>query len=67
MADLSSEDRREVALLTILIACGDKAIEAFQASANPVDEDFVAELERIIERSRQELAVLQKRKMELAE
>jgi hypothetical protein len=37
---------------------GEKAIEAFQASANPVDADFLADLERIIERSRQELAAL---------
>jgi hypothetical protein len=46
------------ALLTILIATGEKTIEAFQASANPVDSDVLVELERIIERSRKELAVL---------
>jgi hypothetical protein len=46
-------------LLTILIAAGEKAIEAFQASANPVDVHFLADLERIIERSRQELGALQ--------
>jgi hypothetical protein len=45
-------------LLTILIATGEKAIEAFQASGNPVEADFLADLERIIERSRSELAVL---------
>jgi hypothetical protein len=53
-----SDHRREVALLQILIACGEKAIEAFRASSNPVDAEFLAELERIIERSRRELAVL---------
>jgi hypothetical protein len=58
MADLSEADRRAGALLGILIACGEKAIEAFQASANPVDADFLTELERIIERSRQELVAL---------
>jgi hypothetical protein len=41
-----------------LIAAGEKAIEAFQASANPVDTEFLADLERIIERSRKELAAL---------
>jgi uncharacterized coiled-coil protein SlyX len=41
-----------------LIAAGEKAIEAFNASANPVDADFLAELERIVERSRKELAAL---------
>jgi hypothetical protein len=45
-------------LLTILIACGEKAIEAFQASDNPVDANFLAELERIITRSRAELVAL---------
>ena len=52
---------QEMALLAILIACGEKAIEAFQASANPVDEGFLAELQRVIERSRQELAALAER------
>jgi hypothetical protein len=45
-------------LLTILIATGEKAVEAFQASANPVDSDFLVELERVIERSRKELSAL---------
>ena len=51
-------DRQEMALLAILIACGEKAIEAFQASDNPVDGDFLADLGRIIERSRNELVAL---------
>ena len=49
---------QEKALLTILIATGEKAIEAFHASANPVDSDFLVELERIIERPRKELLAL---------
>ena len=51
-------DKQEAALLAILIACGEKAIEAFQASDNPVDADFLTDLERIIERSRVELRAL---------
>ena len=47
-----------MALLAILIACGEKAIEAFQASDNPVDAGFLVELERIIARSRDELVAL---------
>jgi hypothetical protein len=47
-----------MALLRILIASGEKTIEAFHASSNPVDEDFLVELERIIQRSRDELAAL---------
>ena len=46
----------EGALLRILIATGERALEAFQASDNPVDADFVADLERILDRSRSELA-----------
>jgi hypothetical protein len=49
-----------MALLTILIACGEKAVEAFQASDNPVDTDFLADLERVIERSRTELVALKR-------
>jgi hypothetical protein len=51
-------DNQEKALLAILIATGEKAIEAFEASGNPVDADFLADLERIIQRSRNELAAL---------
>jgi hypothetical protein len=47
-----------VALLRILVATGEKTIEAFHAAGNPVDVDFLSELERVIERSRQELAAL---------
>ena len=51
-------DKQEMALLAILIACGEKAIEAFHASDNPVDVNFLTDLERIIERSRNELVAL---------
>jgi hypothetical protein len=54
-------DLQEAALLRILIACGEKSIEAFQASANITDEEFLADLERVVQRSRDELAVLVER------
>ena len=54
-------ETQEIALLRILIATGDKALEAFAESENPVDADFVAELERIVARSREELAALTER------
>ena len=54
-----STEKREIAMLRILIACGEKALEAFEASNNPVDAGFVADLERIIRRSRDELAALE--------
>jgi hypothetical protein len=44
-----------------LIAAAEKAVEAFHASANPVDADFLADLERIVERSRTELAALKQK------
>ncbi len=50
--------REEIALLKILIAAGERAIDAFQASANIKDEQLLADLERVIERSRAELAAL---------
>lgn len=55
---MAGTDKQEIALLRILIATGERALEAFYASENPVDADFVAELERIIARSRDELAAL---------
>ena len=51
-------ERQEIALLRILIATGERAVAAFEAADNAVDADFVLELERIIARSRDELATL---------
>ncbi len=51
-------DKQEIALLRILIACGEKTVEAFHASDNPIDREFVADLEKVIDRSRDELAAL---------
>lgn len=51
-------ETREIALLRILIATGERALEAFQASANPIDSGFVDDLERILDRSRDELVAL---------
>ena len=49
---------QEIALLRILIGCGEKAIEAFQASAKIEDEALLADLERVVARSRHELAAI---------
>ena len=51
-------EQQEIALLKILIAAGERAIEAFRASANVKDEELLADLERVVARSRDELAVL---------
>jgi hypothetical protein len=58
VTDMSESRQRQAALLRILIACGDKAIDAFKASANLVDGDFLVELERVIQRSRDELEAM---------
>jgi len=55
---MARTEREEIALLKILIAAGERGIEAFQASANINDEQLLADLERVIERSRAELAAL---------
>ena len=57
-------ETQEVALLRILIAASERALEAFQAADNPLDEEFVGDLERILERSRRELRAFAERNAE---
>jgi hypothetical protein len=45
-------------MLRILLATAERALEAFQAADNPVDQEFVEDLERIVERTRAEIAAL---------
>jgi hypothetical protein len=45
-------------MLRILLATCETTLDAFRAADNPVDVDFVAELQRITERTRAELAEL---------
>ena len=52
-------EKQEIALLRILIAAGEKAIEAFQASDNIKDGELLADLERVVARSRVELDKLE--------
>jgi hypothetical protein len=52
-------ERREGTMLMMLIAVGEKTLEEFEASNNPEDSDFVADLERIVARSRNQLAALE--------
>jgi hypothetical protein len=51
-------DRQDIAVLRILSACGEKTVEAFQASDKIRDAALLADLERVIARSRQELVAL---------
>jgi hypothetical protein len=57
-ANADHELARDRALLVLLIAASERAVEAFQASNNILDRGFVEELKGIIARSHQELAAL---------
>lgn len=50
--------RQQRAVLTVLLATCERALEAFHVADNLTDDSFVADLERIIARSRQELEAL---------
>ena len=45
-------------MLRILLATCETTLDAFHAADNPIDVEFVAELERITERTRREMAAL---------
>lgn len=47
-------------MLTILLATCETTLQAFRAADNPVDEEFVDDLERVVARTRQELEDLTK-------
>jgi len=46
----------------ILLATCERALEAFTAADNPLDESFVTDLERIVTRTEQEIEALGKPK-----
>ena len=50
--------KQQRAILTILLATCQRALEAFQAADNVADESFVDDLERIIARTKTELDAL---------
>jgi hypothetical protein len=49
---------RDIAMLKILLATCETALDAFLAADNPIDTQFVADLQVITERTRDELARL---------
>jgi hypothetical protein len=49
---------QKAAMLRILIAACDTARNAFAAAGNRVDDELLADLDRVIERSRRELKAL---------
>jgi hypothetical protein len=46
------------AVLVILLAACERALEAFQIAENLTDKSFVRDLERVIERTRGEIAAI---------
>jgi len=54
-------DPRRHARLRILVAAGERAIEALQASANIKDRQLLADLEHVVARSHAELGTLTER------
>jgi hypothetical protein len=52
---------QELAMLRILYGACSAALDAFRAADNPVDEHLVADLERIVERTRGEIERLSAR------
>jgi hypothetical protein len=49
-------------MLAILLATCERALEAFEAADNPLDEAFVRDLERVMARTRGELVAFASRK-----
>ncbi|HEV3408200.1 MAG TPA: hypothetical protein VG079_05890 [Gaiellaceae bacterium] len=47
--------------LVILLATCERTLEAFEERDDPVDPELVADLERVVERTRRELAALRPR------
>ena len=45
-------------MLRILLATCEQAIDAFRAADNPIDSELLNDLERVVERTRRELAAL---------
>ena len=46
---------QHLAMLRILYGACSAALDAFRAADNPIDDELVAELERMVERTRLEL------------
>ena len=60
MSSAEQTIKQQRALLVILLATCDRALEAFTVADNPLDESFVIDLERIAARTRKEIEALNK-------
>jgi hypothetical protein len=56
-----SAQGKEAAMLRILLATCQTAIDAFQAANNPVDQELLIDLQNMVERTRRELERISER------
>ena len=61
-AAVVADDDASISLL-MLIATGERALERFEAASSPPDPEFVADLESILVRAREELEILRVRSL----
>jgi hypothetical protein len=54
-------DTQKRSMLTILLAACETTLDAFQAPDNQLERELVADLERVIERTRGELEAFRKK------
>jgi hypothetical protein len=52
---MDTEARQHLSMLKILYAACSTAVDAFHAADNPVDQELVADLERMVERTQREI------------
>lgn len=55
VAHIDAGRHQQLAMLRVLYGACSTAVEAFRAADNPIDADFLSDLERIVERTRQEI------------
>ncbi|MBA2360986.1 MAG: hypothetical protein H0V79_08660 [Actinobacteria bacterium] len=55
---MASEGQQHIAMLRILLAVCETALHAFHAADNPLDDDFVTQLQQVTDRTREELSDL---------
>ena len=59
-------DNQRRSMLTILLAACETTLDAFQAADNQLDRELVADLERVIERTRRELEEFRKKPLQIS-
>jgi hypothetical protein len=52
---IAADTQQHLSMLKILYAACATAVDAFRAADNPVDEELIADLERMVERTRREI------------